>query len=36
MLLEPFPEEDHAQAFIVPALDARSQVLSIQDRRNDI
>ena len=29
-----FPEGDGAGAFIVPALDARSRVLSIKDRRN--
>ena len=33
-LLELFPEGDDAGAFIVPALDVRSQVLSIKDRRN--
>ena len=31
-----FPEGDDEGAFIVPALDARSQVLSIKDRRNGI
>ena len=31
-----FPEGDDAGAFIVPALDARSLVLSINDRRNGI
>ena len=31
-----FPDEDDEGAFIVPALDARSQVLSIKDRRNGI
>ena len=36
MLLELFPEGDDAGAFIVPALDARSHVLSIKDRRNGI
>ena len=31
-----FPEGDDTGAFIVPALDARSQVLSIQDCRNGV
>ena len=31
-----FPEEDDEGAFIVPSLDARSQVLSIKDRRNGV
>ena len=31
-----FPEGDDEGAFIVPALDARSQVLSTKDRRNGI
>ena len=31
-----FPEGDDEGAFIVPALDARSQVLSIKDRSNGI
>ena len=31
-----FHEGDGAGAFIVPALDARSQVLSIKDRRNGV
>ena len=31
-----FPEGDDEGAFTVPALDARSQVLSIKDRRNGI
>ena len=35
-LLELFPEGDDAGAFIVAALDAHSQVLSIKDRRNGI
>ena len=35
-LLEVFPEGDDAGAFIVPAPDARSHVLSIKDRRNGI
>ena len=35
-LLELFPEGDDAGALIVAALDARSQVLSIKDRRNGI
>ena len=31
-----FPDADDDGAFIVPALDARSQVLSIKDRRNGV
>ena len=31
-----FPDGDDEGAFIVPALDARSQVLSIKDRRNGV
>ena len=31
-----FPEGDNTCTFIVPALDVRSQVLSIKDRRNDV
>ena len=31
-----FPDGDGEGAFIVPALDARSQVLSIMDRRNGV
>ena len=31
-----FPDGDNEGAFIIPALDARSQVLSIKDRRNGI
>ena len=31
-----FPEGDDTGAFIVPALDVRSQVLSIEDRRNGV
>ena len=31
-----FPEGDDEGAFIIPALDARSQVLSIRDRRNGV
>ena len=31
-----FPEEDDEGVFILPALDARSQFLSIKDRRNGI
>ena len=31
-----FPEEDHDGAFIIPALDARSHVFSIKDRRNGV
>ena len=31
-----FPDGDDEGAFIIPALDARSQVLSIKDRRNGI
>ena len=29
-----FPDRDDEGAFIIPALDARSQILSIRDRRN--
>ena len=36
MLLELFPEGDDAGAFVVPALDARSQVQSTKDRRNGV
>ena len=35
-LKELFPEGDGAGAFIVPALNVRSQVLSIKDRRNGV
>ena len=35
-LLEHSPEGDDPGAFIVPALDARSQVLSIKDRRTGV
>ena len=31
-----FPDGDDEGAFIVPALDTRSQVLSMKDRRNGI
>ena len=31
-----FPDADDKGVFIIPALDARSQVLSIKDRRNGI
>ena len=31
-----FPDGDDEGAFIVPALDVRSQVLSIEDRRNGL
>ena len=31
-----FPDEDDESVFILPALDARSQILSIKDRRNGI
>ena len=31
-----FPDGDDEGAFIIPALDARSQILSIKDRRNGI
>ena len=31
-----FPDGDDDGAFVVPALDTRSQVLSIKDRRNGI
>ena len=31
-----FPEGDDTGTFIVPALDARSQVLSFKDRRNGV
>ena len=31
-----FPDRDDEGAFVVPALDTRSQVLSIEDRRNGI
>ena len=31
-----FPEEDDEGAFIIPAFDTRSHVLSIKDRRNGI
>ena len=31
-----FPDRDDEGAFIVPALDARSQILSIKDRRNGV
>ena len=31
-----FPDGDDEGAFIVPALDARSQVISIKDRRNGV
>ena len=31
-----FPDEDDEGVFILPALDARSQILSIKDRRNGI
>ena len=31
-----FPDGDDEGAFIVPALDARSQILSIKDRRNGV
>ena len=31
-----FPDGDDEGAFVVPALDTRSQVLSIQDRRNGV
>ena len=31
-----FPDGDGEGAFIVPALDARSRVLSIKDRRNGV
>ena len=31
-----FPDGDGEGAFIFPALDARSQVLSIKDRRNGV
>ena len=31
-----FPDGDDEGAFIIPALDARSQVLSIEDRRNGV
>ena len=31
-----FPDEDDEGAFVVPALDTRSQVLSIKDRRNGV
>ena len=31
-----FPDGDDEGAFIIPALDARSQLLSIQDRRNGV
>ena len=34
--LEFFPDGDDEGAFIIPALDGRSQVLSIKDRRNGI
>ena len=35
-LRELFPEGDDTGTFLVPALDARSQVLSIKDRRNGV
>ena len=31
-----FPDGDDEGAFIIPALDARSHVLSIKDRRNGV
>ena len=31
-----FPDGDDKGAFLVPALDARSQILSIEDRRNGV
>ena len=31
-----FPEGDDKGSFVVPALDARSQILSIKDRRNGV
>ena len=31
-----FPDRDDEGAFIVPALDTRSHVLSIKDRRNEV
>ena len=31
-----FPDGDDEGAFIVPALDARSHILSIKDRRNGV
>ena len=31
-----FPDEDDKGVVIIPALDARSQILSIKDRRNGI
>ena len=31
-----FPESDGAGAYVVPALDARSQVLSVKDQRNGV
>ena len=31
-----FPDADDEGVFIIPALDARSQILSVKDRRNGI
>ena len=35
-LREPFPEGDNTGTFIVLALNVRSQILSIKDRRNGV
>ena len=35
-LHEIFPERDAKDVFVVPALDVRSQILSILDRRNGV